>query len=133
MRRCESLKKPERLEAEAGRVFDPLEVIQWHHPQIPIKVRRALSSRREGRWGRSDANGSAKVALIGIDRSLAARQVLQQWCPETATHQVLIDTLTELRHAVEREFRRARAFKRPGFDSATLNCFNSTSAANGNG
>ena len=118
--RCEAPDDPERLENEARGVLDAFQVIQWYFHQIPIKLRRALSSRREGRWMRGDANGSAKVALIGIDRSLAAWRVLQQWCPETTTHQVLVDTLTELRTTTEREFPRARAFKRPGFDSRRL-------------
>ena len=84
--------------------------------QIPVKRPRGLSSRRDGRMGRSDANGSAKVALIGIDRSLAAWRVLQQWCADTNTPGVVVDTLTELRAGIEGEFPRARAFKRPGFD-----------------
>lgn len=115
--RCEAMAEPARLESEARRVLDAFEVINWYGHQIPAKLHRALSSRREGRGGRGDANGSAKVALIGIDRSLAAWQVLRQWCPETTTHQVVIEALTQLRAATEREFPRARAFKRPGFDS----------------
>jgi hypothetical protein len=118
--RCRAMADPERIEDESRRVLDALQVIQWHHHQIAIKLRRALSSRREGRGGRGDANGSAKVALIGIDRSLAAWQVLRQWCPETTTHAVVIEALTELRAAAEREFPRARAFKRPGFDTITM-------------
>jgi hypothetical protein len=118
--RCEQMADPGRLEAEARGVFDAFEVIQWYRYQIHVKLRRALSSRSEGRWGRSDANGSAKVALIGVDRSLAAWHVLQQWCHETTTHQVLVDVLTELRAAAERVFPRARAFRRPGFDSVKL-------------
>jgi hypothetical protein len=114
--RCGAPDDPERLEAEARGVLDATQAIQWHLHQIAIKLRRALTNRNEGRWGRKDANGSAKVALIGIDRSLAAWHVLQQWCPETTTHQLVVDTLTELRIAAEREFPKARAFKRPGFD-----------------
>jgi hypothetical protein len=115
--RCEAMDEPERLLSEARSLLDALQVIEWHFHQIAIKLRRALSSRREGRDGRADASGSAKVALIGIDRSLAAWHVLQQWCPETTTHQVVVDTLDELRAAAEREFPRARAFRRPGFDT----------------
>jgi hypothetical protein len=115
--RCERMEEPERIEAEARQVLDAFQVIEWYRHQIFVKIRRAASSAREGRWTRADANGSAKVALIGIDRSLAAWHVLRQWCPETTTHGVLIEVLTELRGAVEREFPKARAFRRPGFDS----------------
>jgi hypothetical protein len=115
--RCERVEEPERIEVEARQLLDAFEVIEWYRFQIFAKVRRAVSSALEGRWGRGDANGSAKVALIGIDRSLAAWRVLRQWCPETTTHGVLIEVLTELRTSVEREFPKARAFRRPGFDS----------------
>lgn len=66
---------------------------------------------------RHDADGAAKVALIGIDNSLEAWKRLRSHLPEEADP--LLDTLAHLdrlRRAIEARFPNARAFKRPGFD-----------------
>lgn len=66
---------------------------------------------------RHDAEGSAKVALIGIDNSLEAWKRLRSHLPEQADP--LLDTLAHLdrlRRSIESRFPHARAFKRPGFD-----------------
>ncbi|HKG78429.1 MAG TPA: hypothetical protein VKA78_03405, partial [Pyrinomonadaceae bacterium] len=73
---------PERLE-------DAREVIQWYQYQIAVKTIRALSGRREEEDPESaefpkDSDGSAKVALIGIDRSIAAWRLMQLSLPERA-------------------------------------------------
>ena len=59
------------------------EIISWYSPLIQVKIMRALEGKAEaeetGPGGRDrDADGSAKVALIGIDRSLAAWRVLHE-------------------------------------------------------
>jgi hypothetical protein len=63
----------------------------------------------------NDSNGSAKVALISIERSEHAWRTIA-----LATGQETPATLAEQMHAlagkVETEFPRARAFVRPGFD-----------------
>jgi hypothetical protein len=102
--------------------FDPdaLEVIQWYQYQIAVKTMRALSGRKEeleGEPGLADSDGSAKVALIGIDRSIPAWRLMQLSVPEHA-HSVipLILQLERLRNRVEKHFPDAPAFVRPGFD-----------------
>ena len=55
---------------------DPRAVIKWFHTVIPPKIVRALKGLAnqtldEREWP-ADADGSAKVALLGIDRSHAA-------------------------------------------------------------
>lgn len=64
-----------------------------------------------------DANGSAKIALVAIDRSMAAWSSLQISLPESAegVKPMLIE-LEGLRRGVEARFPRARDFIRPGFD-----------------
>jgi hypothetical protein len=64
-----------------------------------------------------DANGSAKVALVAIDRSTGAWRSLQLSLPEKAASikPILID-LESLRRSVEARFPRARDFIRPGLD-----------------
>jgi hypothetical protein len=63
-------------------------------------------------------NGSAKVALLSIERSERAwRVVAASTGDEGAT--VLAGSLERLRQEVSREFPRAMEFRRPGFDDAT--------------
>ena len=117
-----------KLEQEADALKDAVEVIRWYQFQIHVKLMRALQSRYDeaempadlaaelAAHGK-DSDGSAKVALIGIDRSLAAWGTLLRAFParEAETLQLLVH-LERLRRAVEQEFPQARAFVRPGFD-----------------
>jgi hypothetical protein len=103
---------------------DAREVIQWYQYQIAVKTIRALSGRKEELDGDpelaeipKDSDGSAKVALIGIDRSIAAWRLMQLSLPERAGSIVfLILQLERLRRRVEKHFPEARDFVRPGFD-----------------
>jgi hypothetical protein len=57
------------------------------------------------------------VALIGIDRSIAAWRLMQLSLPERAASIVpLILQLERLRNRLEKAFPEARSFVRPGFD-----------------
>jgi hypothetical protein len=100
-------------------VEDAREVIQWYQYQIAVKTIRALSGRREELEEEcpKDSDGSAKVALIGIDRSIAAWRLMQLSLPESnGSIVLLILQLERLRQRLEKEFPEARAFVRPGFD-----------------
>ena len=101
---------------------DAREVIQWYQYQIAVKTMRALSALRdelEEEPGQADSDGSAKVALIGIDRSILGWRLMQRSVPEHADSVVrLILQLERLRNRVEKHFPDARAFVRPGFDDA---------------
>ena len=132
-RKKKELIKAARLElpgtdplAEANDLTDATDVIRWYQHQIYIKLRRAVSSQLEeeeeenddesGQYP-SDADVSAKIALIGLDRSLAAWTRLRPSFPEQA--EAIIDILVPLgriRRQVEEQFPKARALKRPGFD-----------------
>ena len=66
-----------------------------------------------------DANGSAKVAIIGIERSIAAWAGLLPHFPEQENGILdLLVILKRLLPQVEAAFSNARAFQRPGFDTA---------------
>ena len=100
---------------------DAREVIQWYQYQIAVKTMRALSGQREEleeyQESPRDSDGSAKVALIGIDRSIAAWRLIQLSLPERAETIVpLILQLERLRQRLEKGFPDARSFIRPGFD-----------------
>ena len=108
---------------ELNDVEDAREVIQWYQYQIAVKTMRALSGRKEELEDPEiadfpkDSDGSAKVALIGIDRSIAAWRMMQLSSPDRVESIVpLILQLERLRQRVERSFPQARDFVRPGFD-----------------
>jgi hypothetical protein len=74
------------------------------------------------RSARMDANGSAKVALAAMDRSIAAWRSLQISLPEKSeTIKPMLIELSGLRASVEGRFPRARDFIRPGLDEAFTN------------
>ncbi len=108
---------------ELNDVEDAREVIQWYQYQIAVKTMRALSGRKEELDDPEiadfpkDSDGSAKVALIGIDRSIAAWRMMQLSSPDRVESIVpLILQLERLRQRVEKSFPQARDFVRPGFD-----------------
>ena len=107
---------------EFGDVEDAREVIQWYQYQIAVKTMRALSGRKEELEEDftdfpKDSDGSAKVALIGIDRSIAAWRMMQMTSPDRVESIVpLILQLEGLRRRLEKSFPQARDFIRPGFD-----------------
>jgi hypothetical protein len=101
---------------------EPIQVIRHYQYFIYPKIVRAV----EGRLSRqvaadseavADACGTAKVALIAIDRSLAAWSLLYSEYPalEDNTLSILLH-LDRLLRSVEVVFPAARAFLRPGFD-----------------
>jgi len=109
---------------------DACEVIHWYQYQIAVKSIRALSGRKEEfeedpefAECQKDSDGSAKVALIGIDRSIAAWRIMQLSLPERARSIVpLILKLERLRQRLEKSFPKARDFIRPGFDEIRVIC-----------
>jgi hypothetical protein len=109
---------------EVSDLEDAREVIQWYQYQIAVKTMRALSGRKEELEEDpeimdfpKDSDGSAKVALIGIDRSIAAWRMMQLSLPDRSESIVmLILQLDRLRQRVEKSFPQARDFIRPGFD-----------------
>lgn len=109
-------------------VHDALDVIAWDHILIGAKLHRALHGRDDYRSGerfgddhpvQNDWNGSAKVALISIERSEAAWRLVAS-CAPGDTPSMMADHLAQLLRDVEREFPHARRFVRPGFDEEQL-------------
>jgi len=130
--------RPEVFDAERQELDpqDPIDVISWFTGLIGAKVHRAIHGRQAGADGSSpsrprlggdgvgaadeiqtDPNGSAKIALIAIERSLAAwRQLARRAAPEERIAATFISRLGWISNEVERVFPHARAFVRPGFD-----------------
>jgi hypothetical protein len=96
-----------------------LEVIYWYNFFIPSKISRALSGRLNVEPGKNhvDSNGSAKTALVALDRSISAWSVLMEEMPANQDKilEILIN-LAEIRKQTEMTFPLGRKFIRPGFD-----------------
>ena len=100
---------------------DPRSVIAWFHMMIHVKAMRALHGLAEDdpsdREWPPDHDGSAKVALIGIDRSHTAwLDLVEVGAASRSDVAPFLDDLVWLRSTLERVFPNARAFVRPGFD-----------------
>jgi hypothetical protein len=131
--RAEALEQQQRMglrrmdpAADAERLRDAVEVVRWYQQQIPVKLMRAVGVLgREGALAdeldQRDADGSAKVALLGMERSVAAWAELLRQMPEEEDRILpLLVALGRLRRAVEATFPDARAFIRPGFDTGEV-------------
>ncbi len=116
--------KPNYDHLNGKEIADAFSVINWYQYQISVKLSRAIHSREMGKLmdetGESappDANGSAKVALIGIDRSIGAWSIMLKNFPEEEEELLnILVFLEQLCHSVEKEFPEARSFIRRGFD-----------------
>ena len=123
-------------------VTDAIEVIRWYQFFIAAKTYRALMGLedigdeevseinvdpfRDDDFDDEDvllaaachdSDGSAKIALIAIDRSLSAWRLMQNALPEKTESTVpMLIELEKLRRGIEQIFPRARDFVRPGFD-----------------
>jgi hypothetical protein len=105
---------------DAARIFDAFQTVCWYHILIYPKVLRALSGYYEidkDEFIEEDMNGSAKVTLIAIDRSIEAFNVLQDLLEVNETEMVgCVGQLIDLGNDLEKYFPDARKFRRPGFD-----------------
>lgn len=105
---------------------DYVEVIQWYQFFIAAKIIRGLMSRiDEGDYSDKDnsrdSDGSAKAALIAIDRSIDSWKVICDARPDDADAiRGFLFQLEGLRSGTEREFPNARDFIRPGLDESSL-------------
>jgi hypothetical protein len=105
-------------------LVEAVETIEWFSSMISAKLYRAICGHAEG-WERRDGaqtdfNGSAKIALIGIDESRRAWQVLMEAGRATAdgVPAQAVTMLEALDADVRERFPRVMEFVRPGFDEA---------------
>jgi hypothetical protein len=110
--------------SEMTELLDAVAIVQHDVYLIGAKVYRALDGREE--MGPSigtsedpvqnDYNGSAKVALLSLDRSESAWRIIHRWYGGSGTAVMMADQAGALRTMVEREFPDARRYLRAGFD-----------------
>jgi len=109
-------------EKEVREIKDVMDIVKWYQFQIHVKIRRAIQSGLAEEMDGDDdfpkdSDGSAKVALIGIDRSIMAWRVLMTHFPAKGKDiSPMPELLENLRGRVENRFPCARNFVRPGFD-----------------
>jgi hypothetical protein len=110
--------------------LDAAEVIRWYQLFIAAKIARGLISRAHEDEYQSnedprDSDGSIKIALIAIDRSLSAWKLMADTVSERANSiRWFIVELERLRLSTEQTFPNAREFTRPGFDEVGLDLVN---------
>lgn len=101
-------------------INEVLAVLHWYRFFIAAKIERALGHLGDENFEQvpdpqSDANGSIKVALIAIERSvLAWTYLLDDSNAERVRPQIRL--LERIKGITEDSFPRARDFVRPGFD-----------------
>jgi hypothetical protein len=104
-------------------VAEALNVVTHDWAFVSAKVHRALDGRDRHRYDedrdddpvQNDWNGSAKVALISLERSEAAWRVIGQATADEVAA-ALADAVGDLRRLALTEFPHAMSFIRPGFD-----------------
>lgn len=107
----------------APQLAEAIKVGRWDASLIGAKLHRALHGLDECTHGeafeddpvQNDRNGSAKVALISIRRSILAWTTIAEVRGD-AEAALIADELRYLEIAVERTFRNAWRFRRSGFD-----------------
>jgi len=99
-------------------VISSYEVILWYHTLISVKIHRALQGKMESdEFAQSDADGSAKVAYIGIAKSMEALKIIYDWDEDLQDEALtLLAKIESLQTGIDREFPGHRTFKRSGFD-----------------
>jgi len=104
-------------------VREALDIVAWDSMLVGAKLHRALLARERSAteaWPdddavQNDANGSAKVALISLERSESAWRLIAGTTGDADAAELEV-LAARLRALVAREFPRAMAFVRPGFD-----------------
>lgn len=105
--------------SKKGKLIDAIEVAQRYAFFISAKLLRAIDTDIIGELPvDSDENGSAKIALISISRSIAAWSIIRSFFKlDQDSSAGLLGQLIAIRRAVEKTFPRAMEFIRPGFDT----------------
>ena len=114
--------QPIRARADAL-LAEALEIVARDSAFIHAKLSRALDGRDRFPTGeeseddpvQNDWNGSAKIALISIERAIEAWYTIAETASDSRAA-ALGDQLSELQREARREFPRAEEFVRPGFD-----------------
>ncbi len=107
-------------ETEILKLKDAVEVIQWYSLFISAKIHRAFMDygiEEEDEYSGYDRFGSTKIAIIAIDRSIAAWGYLLERISNFEDDILsFLAELSKTKKFVLTTFPKAMEFKRPGFD-----------------
>ncbi len=112
----------EKIENNAKEIQDALEVVRWYFTLINVKTIRALHTKFENTYNDDEfkyeqVNTSAKIALIGCEKSLMAWQTIYEHLSEDEDKILeILAYLAELKKDIIKEFPDVVNFKRPYFD-----------------
>jgi hypothetical protein len=117
------IKSEEDVVSTVADTGDCLEIIQWYLFFIHGKIQRALLGKMDDdgfddeHGFPKDYEGSAKIALISIDKTMAAWIKLYELLPSCEDVALkALSLLEKIKQLTNEEFPEAMQFKRPGFD-----------------
>jgi len=117
------IQSEDQVSGEVSVIKDCQEIITWYLHFIHVKFMRALMGKleddgwQEANGFQRDCDGSAKIAMIAIDKSIEAWTLMLQFIPAVEDEIIeLLALLQKARRMAESEFPKARTFVRPGFD-----------------
>jgi hypothetical protein len=111
----------EGVRTQTETIKDCLAVIQWYNTFIEVKFMRALSGKIQNSFPDEDFprdyDGSAKIGIIAIERSMQAWARLFDLLPDQEDDFLrALSLLEKIKSAALAEFPEAMNFVRPGFD-----------------
>lgn len=115
------------LEAEDKIAADVIAVIGWYLFFIPAKINSGLhglldddgfEDPGQASDAQSDLNGTVKIGLIAIERSILAWTYILDSDP-SGTISGIIELMEKIKVLLEQRFPHAREFIRPGFDEVS--------------
>ncbi len=109
------------IEQEVNELNHALNSIYHYIYFINTKIDRALEGLHD-EWIKEnpiqhDANGTAKITLITIEKSIAAWEIVLQRLPDAEDDVLdILVLLSRLKRGIKKEFPQTEGFVRPGFD-----------------
>jgi len=117
------IKTEKEVKTTNSAISDCFDIIQWYLFFIGAKLQRALNGKLEGESRgidnrfQKDGEGSAKVTIIAVEKSMMAWTQLYELMPVIEDEALpALSLLSRLRKKILDEFPQAMFFKRPGFD-----------------
>jgi len=121
-----ALSNKRRVDKNFNKLYEYFEIFVWFHSLIAAKVKRAVSSKLEMLKDEDedmvsireyDMNGSAKISIISLGKTIKALNKLFDKMPEFKDDiSSLLVLAGEILNLTEKEFPDYNSFVRPGFD-----------------
>lgn len=114
-----------KMEEENEDCRSQIKVIHWYKFFIHVKIARGLKQKHDAselcEYRQADANGSVKVAIIGLEESIKAWEKLLDFIPQERDEILdFINMTTKIRQNLMLEFPDALSFTRPGLDEVDV-------------